>query len=34
MNEFGKHLDEPREIGKKKQRISSKDKIVAKKQLG
>ena len=34
INEFGKHLDEPREIGKKKQRISSKDKIVAKKQLG
>ena len=33
MNEFGKHLDEPREIGKKKQRISSKDKKMAKKDL-
>ena len=34
MNESGKHLDEPREIGKKKQRISSKDKKMAKKDLG
>ena len=25
MNEFGKHLDEPREIGKKKEKVSSKD---------
>ena len=34
MNEFGKHLDEPREIGKKKEKVSSKDKKMAKKQLG
>ena len=34
MNEFGKHLDEPREIGKKKERLSSKDKMMAKKQIG
>ena len=34
MNEFGKHLDEPREIGKKKEKVSSKDKMMAKKQLG
>ena len=34
MNEFGKHLDEPREIGKKKEKVSSKDKKMSKKQLG
>jgi len=34
MNEFGKHLDEPREIGKKKEKVSSKDKMMAKKQIG
>ena len=34
MNEFGKHLDEPREIGKKKEKVSSKDKKMAKKQIG
>ena len=34
INEFGKHLDEPREIGKKKEKVSSKDKKMAKKQIG
>ena len=34
MDKLGKHLDEPREIGKKKQKVSSKDKMMAKKQLG
>ena len=28
MNEFGKHLDEPREIGKKKEKVSAKDKMM------
>ena len=34
MDKLGKHLDEPREIGKKKQKVSSKDKMMAKKQIG
>ena len=34
MDKLGKHLDEPREIGKKKQKVSSKDKMMVKKQLG
>ena len=34
INEFGKHLDEPREIGKKREKVSSKDKKMAKKQIG
>ena len=34
IQEFGKHLDEPREIGKKKEKVSSKDKMMAKKQIG
>ena len=28
MDKLGKHLDEPREIGKKKQKVSSKDKMI------
>ena len=34
IQEFSKHLDEPREIGKKKDRLSSKEKTMVKKQLG
>ena len=33
ITEFGKHLDEPSEIGKKKQRLSKKDKLLLKKDL-
>ena len=33
INEFGKHLDEPREIGKKKDKLSSKEKLMIKKSL-
>ena len=33
MNEFGKHLDEPREIGKKKDRMSSKEMMMVKQNL-
>ena len=34
INEFGKHLGEPREIGKKKEKVSSKDKMMDQKQIG
>ena len=34
IHEFAKHMDEPREIGKKKDRLSSKEKKLVKKQLG
>ena len=33
MNEFGKHLDEPREIGKKKVRLSRKELMMVKQDL-
>jgi len=33
INEFGKHLDEPREIGKKKVKLSSKEKMMVKNDM-